>query len=195
MVEAPLWLAPLIGWDYKIAVVLTVIMPLLLLGWAFWIRSQSLIQLLIRYWRISSLLAITVYLMIAGAPISFLTGLVARVLIPISLWFWPSTKPPISPIWTQQVFEGWRWSVTVYMSIGSIFSMGFIPCAFQDPFSSACRAWLQPPLRFRDIFHPNTSTEIFGIVGSIGLFVYGLYVFFTLWQLQQKSDIIRALDP
>lgn len=188
MVAAPFWLAPVIWWDYKIAVVLTVIIPLLLLIWAFWIPSKSLIQMLVTYWRVSSLLAITIYLMIAGFPISFLTGAAARVLIPLSLWFWPGSIPEIYPIKTQRIFYVWRWSVTVYMAIGSLFSMGFIPCAFQDPFSAACRVWFQPPLQFRNIFHPNTSTRIFGVVGLIGLLAYSFYLFFILWQWHQKRE-------
>jgi len=34
------------------------------------------------------LLAITIYLLIAALPVGFISGLMARILIPISLWFW-----------------------------------------------------------------------------------------------------------
>ena len=40
------------------------------------------------YWRVASLLAITVYLMIGGLSVSFVTALLAKILIPLSLWFW-----------------------------------------------------------------------------------------------------------
>lgn len=75
------WLVDAIWLDYRLAVALTVVMPLLLLIWAFAVGLRPLIQLLIVYWRVSSLLAVTVYLMIGGLPVSFLSGAMARLLI------------------------------------------------------------------------------------------------------------------
>ena len=59
--------------DYRLAVLFTIAIPLFLLIWAFVKNSEAIQHLLIIYWRVASLLAITVYLMIAAAPISFLT--------------------------------------------------------------------------------------------------------------------------
>ncbi|WP_414348519.1 DUF3177 family protein [Synechococcus sp. W60.2] len=57
------WLVKAIWVDYSLAVALTVVLPLALLIWAFAVGLRPLIQLLIVYWRVSSLLAVTVYLM------------------------------------------------------------------------------------------------------------------------------------
>ena len=79
---SPAVLQSLIWTDYRLAVVFTVLWPLVLLIWALIARAEVLQQLLVIYWKVSSLLAITVYLMIAGLPFSFLTAVMARVLMP-----------------------------------------------------------------------------------------------------------------
>ncbi len=179
--------------DFKIAVLTTVMIPLGLWVWAFMVQFQPLTQLLLFYWRVSSLLAITVYLMIAGFPISFITGALARVLIPISLWFWDrlNAQIEIQDSWIQQCFQVWRWIITVYMGVGFLFSAAFVPCAFQAPVPSTCQVWFQPPLAFREIFHRGVPIEVLGLVGLIGLGAYGLGTayFFWLWDRGDLSDL------
>ncbi|MDX2270751.1 MAG: DUF3177 family protein [Cyanobacteriota bacterium] len=189
MQAIPVWLEPLVWVDYQTAVGLTVILPLLLLGWAFARGLMPLIQMLIIYWRVSSLLAITVYLMIGAFPISFLTGLAARVLIVFSLWFWADLSREI--LQTKGLlslcFRVWRLWVTAYLGVGSLFSAWFIPCAFQQPLSETCQVWFEPPLAFREIIHPNIARETLGLVGLIGLTAYGLYSMVFLWRLNRQS--------
>ena len=83
-----LWFRPLVWIDYRLAVLFTVIIPAILLIWSLFAKIESLQKLLIIYWRVASLLLITVYLMIASWPIGFVTSFLAKILIPISLWFW-----------------------------------------------------------------------------------------------------------
>lgn len=177
-----------IEWDYQLAVVLTVVVPFLLLIWGFVLKFSPLLQLLIVYWRVSSLLAITVYLMIAEFPISFLTGTLARALIPICLWFWEDLSQEIRavPGWASRCFQIWRWGVSVHMGIGCLFSAAFLPCGFQDPVSSTCRLWFRPPLAFKQIVHPDAPVETLGLAGLIGLLAYGIYSLFFLWRLGQR---------
>jgi len=85
--EAEVWYRPLVWMDYRLAVLFTVVIPLILLLWAFIQKAQTMQRLLVIYWRVSSLLMITVYLMIPGWAFGYLSGLLARVLIPVSLWF------------------------------------------------------------------------------------------------------------
>jgi len=77
--------------DYRLAVVFAVVIPvILLLGVCA--KAEAIQRLLTIYWRVSSLLAITIYLLIAALPVGFISGLMARILIPISLWFWVDLK-------------------------------------------------------------------------------------------------------
>ncbi len=82
-----------------------------------YLNTLWLSSLLIIYWRVASLLLITVYLMIASWPIGFVTSFLAKILIPISLWFWVDINDeikdlPSSPI--KFVTTAWRWAVTIY---------------------------------------------------------------------------------
>ncbi|EDZ95411.1 conserved hypothetical protein [Limnospira maxima CS-328] len=74
--------------DYRLAVIFTIILPLILLIWALVEKLEAITHLLIIYWRVASLLMITLYLMIAAIPIGFICAIASRILIPISLWFW-----------------------------------------------------------------------------------------------------------
>ncbi len=185
------WLTAAVWLDYRLAVLLTVILPLILLVWAFLVGLRPLIQLLIVYWRVSSLLAVTVYLMMASLPVSFLTGAMARLLIVICLWFWPEWSRALqqSKSWAARLFLLWRWSVTVYMGLGILFSGAFVPCAFQGSLSAACRAWLAPPLGFREIFHPQVPVEVLGRVGAVGLVAYLLYSVYFVWRLRPGGPL------
>ena len=82
------WFRSLVWMDYRLAVLFTVLIPIILLIWAFVQKADGIQRLLTIYWRVSSLLMITVYLMIGGFGVSFISSLMARILIPISLWFW-----------------------------------------------------------------------------------------------------------
>ena len=126
-------LRSLVWMDYRLAVVFTVILPLVLLLWSLFKRVEAMQRLLIIYWRVASLLAITVYLMIGGFPFSFLTSIMARVLIPIGLWFWADLNEEIDDQPRNQLklaFTSWRWATTVYCVLGVIASLPFLHCAF-----------------------------------------------------------------
>ena len=94
--SAAMWSLENFVWaDYRLAVLFTVFLPLILLIWAFVQKNESIQRLLTIYWRVASLLMITVYLMIGGLTFSFITGLMARILIPLSLWFWEDLNEEI----------------------------------------------------------------------------------------------------
>ena len=109
--------------DYRLAVLFTVILPLILLIWAFAKRSEAIERLLIIYWRVSSLLAITVYLMIGNLPIAFMSGFLARILIPLGLWFWVDLNEEIDEIPQRPLklsFTAWRWAVSIYSAVETL---------------------------------------------------------------------------
>lgn len=176
-----IWFRPLVWLDFRLAVLFTVIIPLVLLIWAFVQKAEAMQRLLIIYWRVSSLLGITVYLLMGGFGISFISGLMAHILIPISLWFWLDLNDEIE---YQQngmlklTFTSWRWATTIYCLLGAAASIPFLGCAFSEATlkSSFCRVWLEPPLLFKDYFHPNTSTRLLSFVGILGLIIYVLYL-------------------
>ena len=83
-----LWFRPYVWMDYRLALLFTLIIPLILLIWTFVQKAEAMQRLLIIYCRVASLLVISMYLMIGGFGVSFISALMARILIPIALWFW-----------------------------------------------------------------------------------------------------------
>ncbi|MFZ9738280.1 MAG: DUF3177 family protein [Prochlorotrichaceae cyanobacterium] len=179
--------------DYRLAVVFLVIAPLLLLLWAFVSQVEAIQRILTIYWRVSSLLAITVFLMIAAIPVSFLSGWLARVLIPLTLWFWVDLNEDIvdMAVWRpiKVIFNAWRWLATVYCGLGGLFSLFFVRCALLSKAEiltegSLCRVWLNPPWGFREYFLANYAPGFIGFLGIVGLIFYavcfGYYVIFRL---------------
>jgi hypothetical protein len=182
-------LRSLVWTDFRLAVLFAVILPLILLIWALVQRSETIQRLLIIYWRVSSLLAITVYLLIGNLPISFISSPMGRILIPISLWFWVDLNEEIAELrgsLLKLVFTSWRWAVSVYSLLGAIASIPFLQCAvvrskFDSPF---CQVWAEPPLLFREFFHANTKPGFLGFLGILALGIYiiclGYFVMFRL---------------
>lgn len=188
-----LWFRPLVWMDYRLAVVFTVLIPLILLVWAFFQNAESIQRLLIIYWRVASLLAITIYLMIAAWPISFVSSFFARLLIPISLWFWEDINEDIDdqpqrPL--KLILTAWRWAITVYCILGLIAQIPFLSCAFspraiKTPY---CDVWLEAPRLYKSFFHAGSSPGLLGFLGVVGLVIYVLCLsYFVLIRLGKQG--------
>jgi Protein of unknown function (DUF3177) len=204
MQDAP-WLSQAIVWtDFRIAVLLTVIVPLALLIWSAVSQSDAVTKLLVIYWRVASLLAVALYLLIAALPIGYLVAWLARMLLPISLWFWVDVNEeieemPSSPF--KLAVTGWRWALTIYSAFGVLFQVPSLSCAFashteivkQAEMTSAtvCNVWLQAPWGFRELIHGTTKPWFLGTVGIVGLIIYALYmsyfVFFRLGRSKRSA--------
>jgi hypothetical protein len=186
-------LRSLVWTDYRLAVLFTVIIPLILLIWAFVQKADSMVRLLIIYWRVASLLAITIYILIAAWPIGFVSNFCASLLIPISLWFWVDVNEDIDdqpqrPL--KLALTSWRWAVTIYCVLAAIASIPFLRCAFVTGAitTPSCRVWLEPPLLFKQYFHAGSRPEFLGFIGMAALFIYVLYLsYFVLIRLGKQG--------
>ncbi|MBP0019120.1 MAG: DUF3177 family protein [Cyanobacteria bacterium SBLK] len=188
-----IWFKPLIWMDYRLAVLFTVIAPVVLLIWAAIRKEEAMTRLLIIYWRVASLLMITVYLMIPSWTIGYFTGFAARILMPISLWFWIDINDEIddhnfSPL--KLMLTSWRWAVTVYCTLGTLAFIPFLPCGFaaaprENPM---CRAWLEPTFLYKSWFHANSTPGFLGFLAGIGLTAYLVYfIYFAVVRLGKQG--------
>ncbi|MGK7929440.1 MAG: DUF3177 family protein [Spirulina sp.] len=188
-----IWFKPLVWMDYRLAVLFNVILPLVLLLWATIRKEEAMIRLLIIYWRVASLLMITVYLMIPSWSIGYITGFAARILIPISLWFWIDLNDEIndhkfSPL--KLILTAWRWAITIYCLLGTIAFLPFLSCAFspnplETPF---CRVWLEPTFLYWSWFHANSNPGFLGFLAAIGLAAYLVYfIYFVVVRLGKQG--------
>jgi hypothetical protein len=193
--QIPPWLAPLVWTDYRVTVLFLFLVPLILLGWAFFQKAEAMQRLFIIYWRVASLLAITVYLMIGSFPIGFLAGWLARILIPLSLWFWADLNEEIAdspPSRLKLAFTSWRWAVSVYAVVGVLGQIPILRCAFISSQAvrsdGICRIWLEPAWAFRETFHATTRPGFLGFLGFAALILYTLYLgYFVVIRLGKQG--------
>ena len=195
---ADLWFQPFIWTDYRLAIVFTVIIPLVLSIWALLKRVDANGRLFIIYWRVASLLLITVYLLAPGwvgenspfeafcGQAGFITALSARILIPISLWFWVDLNDEIKDLpgsFLKLMVTSWRWAITVYGSIGAMVHVPFLSCAFSQSTleSQFCQVWIQPPVGYWSLVHGDATPAFMGFMGLLGLSIYLLYFAYFLF--------------
>jgi len=192
-----IWFQPLIWMDYRLAILFTVMIPLVLIIWAAYKRAEAIARLLIIYWRVASLLMITVYLMIPSWPISFATGTIARLLIPISLWFWVDVNEEIDdrpPDALKLATTAWRWSISTYCLLGVLASLPFLPCAFQ--LTETCKVWFEPPWGYYHLVHFEEGYKNLGVLGFCGAFALCCYiVYFAYFLLIRLGRQGRSAMP
>lgn len=188
MLLDPSSVRPLVWTDHRLALLVAVFVPLTLLIWSWVKKADAISALLTIYWRVALLLPITVYLMIGGLSISFITILLAKLLIVASLWFWADLNEEIREQPKKSLnlgFNAWRWAMTAYCAVSGILQLLFIPCAFSKATlaSDACQLWLEPALAFKDIFHSGEpdGSGFLAFFGVVGLIVYGLYLAYFLF--------------
>lgn len=187
------WFRPLVWLDYRLAILLLFIVPLVLIIWSLVRKAEAVERLLIIYWRVASLFLITIYLMVPSWPVGFLTGLGAKVLIPIALWFWVDVNDEIKdspPSVFKLVVTSWRWAVTVYCSLGVLALTPFLSCSFtpgatETPF---CQVWFQAPWHYKSFMHLKATPGFVGFLGVVGLVVYVLYFLsFLIFRLGKQG--------
>ncbi|MEH2192018.1 MAG: DUF3177 family protein [Nostoc sp.] len=192
------WFRPFVWIDYRLAVLFLVIIPLILLIWAFVQKAEGIQRLLTIYWRVSSLVAITIYLMIAQYPVSFISGLMAQILIVVSLWFWVDINDEIEYQTSgalKFIFTSWRWATTVYCILGTLAFIPFLGCAFSGNMmkTAYCSVWFEIPLLFKEYFHANSKAEFLGFLGITSLVIYVVYLsYFVLIKLGKQG---RSASP
>lgn len=185
-----------IAWtDYRLAVLFTIFIPLVLLIWSFLEKIVSIQRLLIIYWRVASLFVFSVYLLIPVWQVGFLTIFAYRLLILVSLWFWVDLNDEIRDLPKKKLklaVTAWRWAMTFYSTLGAIATIPLISCGFSaDPTAEiACKAWLEAPWLYQAMFHAQSKPGFLGFLGMTGFIVYMIYLaYFLLFRLIKQGRI------
>ena len=187
----------LIWAEYRAAVVLTIVLPLVLLVWATVRREGAIGRLLNLYWKVASLLAITVLLLAGADPWAFAVAVTAHLLILGSLWFWEDINDELAdlPPWRALPLTTriWRWSLTVFTVAGAGASGASLRCLGGFEASPVCSLWQDPPEGFGQ-FLGSGLNFLFGAAwtpegakwaGWFGLIVYAgcfLSWFWVRWR-------------
>ena len=142
--------------DFVAAVVLTVIVPLILLGRSLLhggLRHQ--LMPLLAYWRTSSLLMVTVYLLIARRPYAMVSGVTARVAIALSLLRFPYAHDAVTRWWVLLTVS--------YCLAGAAMNIGQIgDVRIRREYEQATQVYVQT-------LHQGYDVDRLGLVGDIGL--------------------------
>jgi Protein of unknown function (DUF3177) len=190
----PEQLRSLVWTDFRLAVLFCVLIPLGLLVWSVVKNAKSITHLLIIYWRVASLLAITVYLLMDQNRVGFITGFAALLMIPISLWFWIDLNEEIEDRrgLLKLSVNAWRWATTIYCIAAAAVQAPYLKCAASKSamVAAECQAWLEPPRIYQTIFHAATKTEKLGFIAIIALLLYSLYlIYFFVFKLTKQGRI------
>ena len=171
--------------DFIIAVLLTVIIPLILLFSSF--GHQNLIARILAYWRVSALLAITVYLLMAEISLGLITGVVARLLIPPVLWLGDGLMQSTTHLHRNstvvyKAFSAWRIALTLYCIAGVIFTLPLLTCGLSGQVSAKCASWYVPPQKFGTLLHEPEDWQTFGEVALFALLIYAFYLLVAIYK-------------
>lgn len=178
-------LKSLVWTNYKLFILLCLILPLILSVWALIAQIPSIQRLLVIFWRVASLMPIAIYLFIPVWQIGYLAWFFGNIFVVISLWLWIDINDEIKDLSKtplKLVVTTWRWAVTFYGIISATIFIPFLPCSFSEDANVeiSCRAWLEAPWHFKEWFHPNATPGFLGFLGMTGLIIYGIYLFYFL---------------
>jgi hypothetical protein len=176
----------LVWLDYRLAAVFAVGLPLVLLLWAAWKQEQALVRLMGIYWKVASLLLITVLLLTDNKPLGYLLAFLAQLLVVVSVWFWVDLNEELDdlPPWRPLPFaiRAWRWGLSVYGVLGAVLSALALDCVRGGVTRPICRVWLEAPddlhggaaSVFNFLFGGSWTGVIAAFVGYVALVGYGV---------------------
>nr|WP_272507118.1 DUF3177 family protein [Salinibacter ruber] len=168
----------LIRLDFVLATAFLVAAPLGLLLAS--VRRPAVRGRLLAYWRASSLLMVTVYLMVDGRPGAFVAGNAALVAIPLALHAGDVLfVPGPASLWEGPVatwFRRWRAGATAFCGASLLLTVPALRCAWEGAENPVCAAWLAPPRELHRALHASVDPTTLGDAAVIGGLIYGAYL-------------------
>ena len=176
----------LVWLDYRLAAVFAVGLPLVLLVWAALRQEKALVRLMGIYWKVASLLLITVLLLTDNRPLGYLLAFIAQLLVVVSVWFWVDLNEELAdlPPWRPLPYavRAWRWGLSVFGVLGALLSARALDCVRGGLTRPICRVWLEAPDDlhggaahvFRFLFGGSWTGAIAAFVGYVALVAYGV---------------------
>ena len=173
----------LVWLTYRLAATFAVGVPLVLLIWSAWRREPMVMRLLGIYWKMASLMAISLLLLTDQRPLGYATAVVAPLLMVISLWFWVDINEELAdqPSWRPLplVVKVWRWAFSGFGLLSLGMSVTGLGC-MQQLQSPACLAWLEAPQGihglaatvFNFLFGGLWTEAVAAFVGYVALVAY-----------------------
>jgi len=173
----------LVWLTYRLAAMFALGLPFVLLIWASVRREASMVRLLTIYWKIASLLAISVLLLTDQRPIGYLTTFLAPLLMVASVWFWVDLNeeladlPPWRPL--PLTVRIWRWALSGFGLMAAAMASTSLACV-KDVVGANCRVWLEAPQGlhrvaerlFDFVFGGQWTEAVAAFIGYVALVAY-----------------------
>ena len=138
----------LVWLTYRLGATFAFGLPLVLLLWASLRRETAISRLLGIYWKIASLLVITLLLLTDARPLGYVTALLAPVLMTISVWFWVDLNEELTDRPLRQplvlTVRLWRWALSGFSLVATAMAISSLAC-FSALQGTDCMAWLEAP--------------------------------------------------
>ncbi len=116
-----------------------------------------MVRLLSIYWKIASLMGISMLLLINQRPIGYLTFFISPFLMVASVWFWVDLNEELAdlPPWRPLPFtvRVWRWALSAFGLIIASLTFSSLSC-IQSIEGGKCEAWMEVPR----VLHLTTKT-------------------------------------
>ena len=173
----------LVWLTYRLAATFAVGLPLVLLVWSAWKKDAMVMRLLGMYWKVASLMAISLLLLTDQRPLGYLIAVIAPLLMVVSVWFWVdlneelADQPPWRPL--SLTVRIWRWALSGFGVISLAMTATGLSC-MQVLDTSDCRIWLEAPRGihslvatvFDFIFGGQWTEAVAAFVGYVALVAY-----------------------
>ena len=138
----------LVWLTYRLGATFAFGLPLVLLIWASLRKEVAISRLMGIYWKVASLLVITLLLLTDQRPLGYVTALLAPVLMTISVWFWVDLNEELSDrslrIPLVLTVRLWRWALSGFSLIATGMAISSLSCVSAVS-GAECRAWLEAP--------------------------------------------------
>ena len=182
----PLLYRTLVWLDYRLAALVAVGLPLVLLVWSAMKQERAMQRLLSIYWKVASLLLVAVLLLTDNRPLGYLVALLAQLLVVVCLWFWVDLNEELAdlPPWRPLPFtvRAWRLGMSLFGVFGAALSAMALSCVSGGLSRPICRAWLEAPddvhggfaRAFGFLFGGSWTGAIAAFVGYVALVGYGV---------------------
>ncbi len=137
------------------------------------------------YWKIASLIGISLLLLTDERPIGFITMFISQLLIFISIWFWVDLNEEIADLPQKRALplttKVWRWGISLYSMLATSMTLIALPCISNSE-GGHCNPWLEAPKNMHDIaqqlfgflFGADWNKPLAGFIGYILLIIYGI---------------------
>lgn len=173
----------LVWLTYRLGATFAFGVPLLLLIWAAVRREGAMVRLLTIYWKVASLMAISLLLLTDQRPLGYIVLFIAPILMLVSVWFWVDLNeeladlPPWRPL--PLTVRVWRWALSGFAVLATLMAASSLPCS-RVLATADCKAWLEAPQGlhrvverlFDFVFGGQWTEAVAAFVGYVVLVAY-----------------------